>query len=59
VAILRELLRELPRVTPGYITGYLQVRDVDNYLPVSRLALYLWRAGTLDKGEGLSASIND
>jgi hypothetical protein len=34
------------RVTPGYTAGGLQVGGVDNCLPVSRLALYQWCAGT-------------
>jgi hypothetical protein len=41
-----------PDVTLGYTSGYLQVRGVDNCLPVSPLAVCECRAGTWVEEKG-------
>jgi hypothetical protein len=43
--LLRTQIARLDIIS-GYTAGYLQVGGVDNYLPMSRLALYQWYAGT-------------
>jgi hypothetical protein len=39
-------------ITLGYTLGYLQVRGIDNYLPISLLAVCEYRAGTWVKEKG-------
>jgi hypothetical protein len=46
------IILSLTFVTLGYTSGYLQVRGVDNYLPVSPLAMCECRAGIWVKEKG-------